>query len=872
MRPSHTFRVIPALPAKLDRLRDLALNLWWTWNHEAIELFRRLDRDLWESTGHNPVLILGTIRQERLEQVAEDDGFLSHIDRVWREFDRYLKNKGTWYQKTYSKAAEGSTGTKSGKNPQVPGERIAYFSAEFGLTESLGIYAGGLGILAGDHLKSASDLGLPLVGVGLLYQQGYFRQYLNPDGWQQELYPNNDFYNLPLTLERELSGAPIIIEVEYPGRVVKAQVWCAPVGRVPLYLLDTNINGNRPEDRDITDQLYGGDDDMRIRQEILLGIGGIRALEVLDLRPTVCHMNEGHSAFLALEQMRLLMEEHSLSFAEAREAARAGNVFTTHTPVPAGIDWFHPDLVDRYFSNYYPRLGLSRHEFLGLGRVNPNDSNGYFCMAVLAMRLANRTNGVSQLHARVSREMWQEVWPQVPIDEVPIIGITNGIHPRSWISHDMADLYDRYLGPRWIERPADLSIWERVMRIPDEELWRTHERRRERLVAFARRRLREQLEKRGSRPAEIRQAEEVLDPEALTIGFARRFATYKRATLLFRDIERLARIVGDKDRPVQIIFAGKAHPRDNPGKELIRQIIHHARRVEFRNRIVFIEDYDMVVARYLVQGVDVWLNTPRRPHEASGTSGMKATANGALNLSVLDGWWAEGYTPDTGWAIGWGEEYEDDQTDYQDQVEANAIYDLLEKEIVPLFYERGRDGLPRGWIAKMKAAMRDHAGVFNTNRMVRDYAEQCYVPSAVRSEQVMAEDLERARVLAAWKAKVRQQWGKLRVERIWADMAESQELKVGDQLQVQAQVHLGDLKPTDVAVELFYGPLDTEGLIVRARVLPMLIAQSKGMGTYIFAGAITCQTSGRHGYALRIVPQHEDLGNPFEMGLILWNA
>jgi starch phosphorylase len=872
MRPSHTFRVIPALPSKLERLRDLALDLWWTWNHEAIELFRRLDRDLWESTGHNPVLILGTIRQERLEQVAEDDGFLSHMDRVWREFDRYLKNKGTWYQKTYGKAVEGSTGTKPGKNPQVPGQRIAYFSAEFGLTESLGIYAGGLGILAGDHLKSASDLGLPLVGVGLLYQQGYFRQYLNPDGWQQELYPNNDFYNLPLTLERELGGAPLIIEVEYPGRVVKAQVWCVPVGRIPLYLLDTNISSNRPEDRDITDQLYGGDDDMRIRQEILLGIGGIRALEALDLRPTVCHMNEGHSAFLALERMRLLMEEHSLSFAEAREAATAGNVFTTHTPVPAGIDWFHPDLVDRYFSNYYPRLGISRHEFLGLGRVNPNDSNGYFCMAVLAMRLANRTNGVSQLHARVSREMWQEVWPQVPIDEVPIIGITNGIHPRSWISHDMADLYDRYLGPRWIERPADLSIWERVMRVPDEELWRTHERRRERLVAFARRRLREQLEQRGSRPAEIRQAEEVLDPEALTIGFARRFATYKRAALLFRDIERLARIVGNRDRPVQIIFAGKAHPRDNPGKELIRQIIHHARRAEFRNRIVFIEDYDMVVARYLVQGVDVWLNTPRRPHEASGTSGMKATANGALNLSVLDGWWAEGYTPETGWAVGWGEEYSDDQTDYQDQVEANAIYDLLEKEIVPLFYERGRDGLPRGWIAKMKAAMRDHAGVFNTNRMVRDYVEQCYVPSAMRSEQIMAEDLERARALAAWKAKLRQQWGKLRVERIWADMAESQELKVGDQLQVQAQVYLGDLKPTDVAAELFYGPLDTEGLIVQARVLPMLIAQSKGMGTYIFAGAIACRTSGRHGYALRLVPQHENLGNPFEMGLILWDG
>jgi starch phosphorylase len=872
MRPSHTFRVIPSLPHKLERLRTLAHNVWWTWNHEAIDLFRRLDRDLWESTGHNPVLMLGTIRQERLEQVAEDDGFMAHVDRVYREFDRYLKSKGTWYQKSY-----GSGEARSSEEPAVEvvvnaEQRIAYFSAEFGLTESLGIYAGGLGILAGDHLKSASDLGLPLVGVGLLYQQGYFRQYLNPDGWQQELYPDNDFYNLPLTLERQRSGTPLLIEVEYPGRVVKAQVWQAHVGRVPLYLLDTNIEGNRPDDRDITDQLYGGDDEMRIRQEIMLGIGGIRALDALGLRPAVCHMNEGHSAFLALERIRMLMEEHSLSFAEAREAATAGHVFTTHTPVPAGIDWFPPDLLDRYFSAYYPRLGLSRQEFLGLGRMNPSDSSGYFCMAILAMRLANRTNGVSQLHARVSKEMWQEVWPQVPQDEVPIVGITNGIHARSWISHDMADLYDRYLGPRWIERPAELSIWERVARIPDEELWRTHERRRERLVAFARRRLRSQLEQRGSRPLEIQYAEEVLDPEALTIGFARRFATYKRATLLFRDVERLARIVGDRNRPVQLIFAGKAHPKDNPGKELIRQIIHHARREEFRNRIVFIEDYDMIVARYLVQGVDVWLNTPRRPHEASGTSGMKATANGALNLSVLDGWWDEGYTPETGWAIGRGEEYGDDQADYQDEVEANAIYDLLEKEIVPLFYERGRDGLPRGWIAKMKAAMRSHAGVFNTNRMVREYTERCYVSSAERSARLADNEQERARALAAWKAKVRQQWGSVRIERLWADRTEGQELKVGDQLQVQAQVYLGELKPTDVSVELFYGPLDAEGLIVQGQVLPTLITQSKGKGTYNFAGAITCQTSGRHGYALRILPKHEDLGNAFEMGLIVWGS
>ena len=857
MRPSQTFRVIPSLPARLERLRELAFNLWWTWNYEAIALFRRLDRDLWEASGHNVVLMLGTIRQERLEQVAEDDGFLAHLERVYRQYQRYMDSQTTWYHKTRAGADDGL--------------RIAYFSLEFGITESLGIYAGGLGILAGDHLKSASDLGLPLVGVGLLYQQGYFRQYLNPDGWQQESYPDNDFYNMPLTLERQVGGAPLTVEVECPEGPVQAQVWRAQIGRVPLYLLDTNIESNTPKARDITDQLYGGDDDLRIRQEIMVGIGGIRALEALGLRPTVCHMNEGHSAFLALERIRLLMEENHLSFAEAREAAAAGHVFTTHTPVPAGIDWFPPDLIDRYLGPYYSQLGLSREEFLKLGRLNPDDPSGYFCMAILAMRLANRVNGVSKLHGRVSREIWQEVWPQAPVNEVPITSITNGIHPRSYISHDLADLFDRYLGPRWVERPADQSVWKRAERIPDEELWRTHERRRERLVAFARRRLRAQLKQRGSRPAEVRQADEVLDPEALTIGFARRFATYKRATLLLHDLERLERIVGDKERPVQIIYAGKAHPRDNPGKELIREVIHQARRPTLRNRLVFIEDYDINVARYLVQGVDIWLNTPRRPREASGTSGMKATANGALNVSILDGWWDEAYSAETGWAIGHGEEYAEDQYEYQDRVEANALYDLLEKEIIPLFYERGRDGVPRDWIAKMKAAIRDHAAMFNTNRMVREYFECCYLPSAERSQRLMANGMARAKALAAWKANLLEKWAQIRIDRLWTEGPEGQEIKVGDQLQVHAQVTLGDLKPTDVAVELYYGSLDADGMIVEGQAIPMLIAQSKGKGKYVFAGAISCQTSGRHGFALRVVPHHEDLGNPFELGLVLWD-
>lgn len=863
MRPSQTFRVIPSLPPKLERLRELAYNLWWAWNHEAIALFRRLDRDLWETTGHNPVLILGTIRQERLDQVAQDDGFLSHLDRVYREFQRYMNSHTTWYHKRVVAGAASA-------EELAARHRIAYFSLEFGLTESLGIYAGGLGMLAGDHLKSASDLGIPLIGVGLLYQQGYFRQYLNPDGWQQENYPDNDFYNMPVTLEHTLSGAPLLVEVQLPQGVVKAQVWRAQVGRVPLYLLDTNIEGNDPPNRDITDQLYGGDGDMRIRQEILLGVGGIRALEALGLRPTVCHMNEGHSAFLALERIRLLMKEHQLSFDEAREAATAGHVFTTHTPVAAGIDWFPPDLVDRYFGAQYGQFGLTRDQFLGLGRMNPDDPNGYFNMAILAMRLANRVNGVSKLHGKVSRAMWQEVWPQVPVDEVPIQSVTNGIHLRSYLSNDMIDLYDRYLGPRWIEQPGDASAWKSTPRIPDEELWRTHERRRERLVSFARTRLQAQLEKRGSRPSEIEHATEVLDPEALTIGFARRFATYKRASLLFHDVERLARIMGDSRRPVQLIFAGKAHPADNPGKQIIREIIHHARREEFRNRVVFIEDYDVNVARYLVQGVDVWLNTPRRPREASGTSGMKATANGALNLSILDGWWDEGYMPEAGWAIGNGEEYTEDQYEYQDMVEANALYDLLEKEVVPMFYERSRDGLPRQWIAKMKTAIREHAAVYNSHRMVLDYWQQSYLPSAERSEQLTADHLVRAKALSAWKTRVKKQWPQIQIQRIWTSEPETQELRVGDQLEVHADVQLGELNPTDVSVELYHGPLDSDGMIYDGQASPMLIAQSRGKGIFGFVGAIMCRTSGRHGFALRVLPHHDDLGNPFEMGLILW--
>ncbi len=852
MRPIRTFNVIPSLPPRLERLRELAYNLRWSWDWETLELFRRLDLDQWEASAHNPVRLLGMLRQEVLDEAANDDSFLSHLSRVCERYDEYMDTRKTWFRRTY---------------PQSTSPVIAYFSMEFGISESLPNYSGGLGVLAGDHLKSASDLGVPLVGVGLLYQEGYFRQYLNADGWQGELYPDNDFYTMPLSLERRNDGSPVEIQVELPGRVARAQVWRVRVGRVSLFLLDTNIEGNRPEDRDITDRLYGGDADMRIRQEILLGIGGIRALDSLKIRPDVCHMNEGHSAFLGLERVRMLMAGHNLSFGEAAEAAAAGHVFTTHTPVPAGIDVFSPELMERYFGTYYRALGLTQREFMALGRQDANNEQEPFSMAVLALHLAGKANGVSQLHGRVSRRMWKGVWPGVPEDEIPISSITNGVHPNTWVSgRDVGALFDRYLGYRWKDDPTDPMVWESVERIPSDELWRVHERRRERLVSFARQQLVAQLERQGASPAEVKTAREVLNPETLTIGFSRRFATYKRATLLFRQLDRLSRILNDRNRPVQIIIAGKAHPNDNQGKELIRQIIHFARQEEFRRQIVFLEDYDMVVARYLVRGADLWLTTPRRPLEASGTSGMKVAFNGGLNLSVLDGWWNEAYDASLGWAIGRGEEYVD--LDYQDEVEANAVYNLLEKEIVPLFYDRDVNGLPRGWIARMKNSLRALCPVFNTHRMVEEYTEAMYMPCVERSERLMAEEMIRAKELARWKSTLRSRWPELQILRVEADAPS--EVSVGSLVEVRADVHLGEIQPEDITVELFHGPVDADQRIRAGASIQMICVERHENGEYGFAGSIPCSASGLHGYSVRVLPSHEDLSTPYEPGLILW--
>jgi len=843
-----TFQVVPALPAKLQGLREMAYNLLWTWDDELRAVFRRVDRPLWEQSYQNPVLMLGSISQERLEELVNDDSFMSFYQRSYKRMQEYLEEK-TWWDKRYFESP-----------------LIAYFSAEFGISESLPIYSGGLGVLSGDHMKGVSDLGLPLVGVGLLYQQGYFRQYLTSDGWQQESYSTNDFYNLPVQQELSPDGKPVKVEVSIAGHPVKIMVWKAQVGRRPLYLLDTNLPENPQPYQDITDQLYGGDHETRIRQEIVLGIGGLRALSALGLKPVVCHMNEGHAAFLALERTRLVMKENNLNFWEALEVARAGSVFTTHTPVPAGFDLFTPDLMDRYFGDYTREVGISREEFLGLGRGNPGDSSESFNMAVLALRTSAFANAVSQLHGEVSRKLFQRFFPGLPENEVPIGHVTNGVHIRNWVSREMHQLFDRYLGTEWWEEPGNPATWAPVDEIPDEELWATHERRRERMVAVARQRLVKQMERRGASQADLERARGVLDTRTLTIGFARRFATYKRAALILRDIERLKKILLDSKRPVQIIFAGKAHPRDTQGKEVMKAIVQFCQQDDMRRNAVFIEDYDLVVARYLVQGVDVWLNNPRRFLEASGTSGMKVVCNGGLNLSILDGWWVEGYHADAGWAIGRGEDYQD--LAYQDYVESNLLYELLEKDVAPLYYDRGADGLPRHWIAKMKKSMRLLGPTFSTTRMLWEYTEKYYLPAAKYYQQLTEGQMERARQLLSWKNHLRQNWGEVRVEKVEAHR--DGQAQVGEEYEVAAEIRLGPISPNDVRVELYYGQLSADRHLSAAQSLPMQVEKDLGQGRHLYVGRIPCDHSGMHGYTVRICPLHPDLNHFAATGLIAW--
>ena len=859
----RSFTVLPALPDQLKDLDFIARNMYWSWNSDLLELFRRIDSKLWSTSGHNPVKLLGSVSQGKLDELAKNQGFLGQLQSAGEQLRSYLEQQ-TWYEKVCSKPTEPS---------------IAYFSAEFGVHECLPIYAGGLGILAGDHLKSASDLGIPLVGVGLLYQKGYFRQYLNVDGWQQEIYVENDVHNMPIEMVREENGRPLTISVEYPGRCVLAQIWCIYIGRVKLYLLDTNVDENSPMDRMITSSLYGGDRELRIRQEIMLGIGGLKALHAMGIHPTVCHMNEGHAGFMALERIRGLRNEQNMTFDEAVEATSAGNVFTIHTPVKAGLDEFRVELMDKYFGDYFPKLGINRERFLALGRILADDENEPFKMPVLALKLSSFSNGVSKLHGEISRGIWGSLWPGVPVDEVPITAVTNGIHLQGWVSDELDSLYKRYLGPTYAENTTDKSVWDAVDQIPDEEFWQIHQRCKEQLIVFARSRLKAQMQRRGSYHTELNRAEEVLDPESLTIGFARRFAGYKRGNLLFRNPRRITKLLTDKEKPVQFIFAGKAHPKDTEGKEIIRQIIHFANQEGVRRRIVFLEDYDIDIARFLVRGVDVWLNNPRRPMEASGTSGMKAAVNGVLNMSTFDGWWCEGYTKDGGWVIGDSEPYDD--RDYQDLVESQAMYNLLENEVAPLFYSRTADNLPRAWIRRVKNSIKWTAPRFNTHRMVAEYTRRFYEPSAAKWRYLTAEACARARAFSNWKTGVRQAWPEIAVKDVIIEAPNGDgcqqlshigpQLKVGSQLCIRALVRLGSIDQNDVAVEFYHGPVDTWQNIKSGSAVRMEYDHpAEQPDEHWFVGSMPCTQTGKHGVSVRVLPKHTDLIDPHEMGLIHW--
>ncbi|MBS4763296.1 MAG: alpha-glucan family phosphorylase [Brachyspira sp.] len=850
----NKYMVSPSLPKELEPLLEITKNFWWCWNQKAVNLLRTIDIDNYDEKDHNPIRILGESSQECFYNMLHDDAAMMNLAEVYDEFKTYM-NQETWYA-----SLDDSQKTEN--------EKIAYFSFEYGLHESLPNYSGGLGILSGDHLKSASDLGLPFIAVGLLYRKGYFRQYLNADGWQQEYDIENDFFNLALEKVLDSNGETMKVDVDLPGRKVYAQIWKANVGRIQLYYLDANIEENSVEDRDITAQLYGGNLETRIQQEILLGIGGIKALKKLGIKPTIYHMNEGHSAFLSLERIRQLMIDDKLDRKTAREVVFSSNVFTTHTPVTAGNDVFPIEMMQKYFVDYIKQIDMSMEEFLKLGKIDPNNQKEDFCMTVLALNLSAENNGVSELHGHVSREMWKDIWKGVPAKELPIDSITNGIHTLSWISFDMQNLLDRYLGPRWRTKPLEYGIWERVQKIPDAELWRTHERRKERLIDFCRERLKAQIINRGFTKNEINHAEQILTPEALTIGFARRFATYKRGTLLFRDIDRLKKIISNPHRPVQIIFAGKAHPHDNGGKELIKNIAEICRREEFRDHIVFLEDYDINVARYMVQGVDVWLNNPRRPLEASGTSGMKVPPNGGLNFSILDGWWDEAYDGQNGWAIGNREEYTD--LEYQDEVESNALYNVLENEIIPLYYERGRDDIPRQWVTAMKWSMQTVCPQFSTNRMVADYFNKFYTNASRRYINMTSDDFKKSKELKSWKDNIYSKWSKVSFENTMSEMP-SRNLQVGSKFEVKTIVNLGNIAPDSVRVELYHGKLSMKDEITEPTIVEMKHSSDLGNGRHSFIGSLECVNTGQSGYAIRMYPYHKDLGYKFDMKMIIWS-
>ena len=824
------------------------MNLRWSWDPRAVELFRWIDLEAWERAEHDPVRLLGLISKERFEELAEDGPFMSFLAQVQEDLDTYLEEP-RWFQ----------------QRKDTPLRQVAYFSPEFGVSEALPIYSGGLGVLAGDHLKAASDLGVPLVGVGLLYRHGYFRQALNADGWQEERYPALDPHAMPLTLLTDDNGHPLKIQVDLAGAPCVAQLWRANVGRVPLILMDSDVEENDLEERGVTDRLYGGGSEHRLRQEIVLGIGGVRALRAAGYAPDVFHSNEGHAGFLGIERMReIVSQNHDITFDEALEAVRVATVFTTHTPVPAGIDVYNADLMERYFGSYVKECDTTFERFMTLGQTSPvedvKESN--FNMAIMGIRLAGRSNAVSKLHGVVSRAIFSDLWPDIPQDESPIASVTNGVHTSTWIGPEMLEVFDRRLTRGWTE--ANNQKWHKIAEVPDAELWRARERARERLVYFVRDRLRQQLRKRGVGEGEMSWVDDVFDPSFLTIGFARRFAQYKRGTLLLSDVERLRRILLSAERPVQIVLAGKAHPLDDGGKEMIQELFHFADDPAVRARFAFIEDYDMEVGRVLSQGSDVWLNNPRRPLEACGTSGMKAALNGAINCSILDGWWDECYDGNNGWAIGSKHTYVDQ--DHQDRVEASALYDLLEREIVPRFYDRSEGPVPRRWLERMKSSVSSLGRFVTADRMLIDYVGMLYEPAAEQASTISADGWKHARDLEAWKKRIKETWGDVRVADVGGEAIAAE---LGDEREVYATVRLGRLGTDDVAVQLAHGRVGSGGEILEPEVIEMQASHcEEGMCSY--HGTFSARTAGLYGFAVRVIPSHPDLTDRMEMGLMTW--
>ncbi len=844
----HTFLIFPKIPEKLVFLEVLARNLWWCWHRDAIGLFRRINPRLWSEVGGNPIMFATRLTQERFEELARDQSFLAHLERVRSLFKQQVLTHHNYSESPYGQS-----------------DAIAYFSMEFGIHESLPIYAGGLGILAGDHLKASADMGLPLVAVGLLYQYGYFRQELDQNGWQHEKYQETDFYFLPMRRAHDINGNKVSISVAGPEGEIHAAVWKIDVGSITLILLDTNLSKNPPAIREITSRLYAGDEKLRLAQEVLLGIGGMRALNALNIFPKVCHMNEGHCSFVNLERLVQIMSAYQTELKTAMEIAARTTVFTTHTPVAAGHDEFPAELVRPYLYAFEATLGVTCDEILSWGQLKGQGADAPLSMFILGMKMAQHINGVSALHGQVARDMWKEIWPGRTEKQIPITHITNGVHLPSWLSSNIIQLLERYLGPEWYLQSADPDIIERIDAIYDEELWSAHEMNRSRLIRTCRDLARKQAIRRNEASSALSDIETVLNQDVMTIGFARRFATYKRAYLLFKDPERLMRMLTSETHPVQFVFAGKAHPLDDEGKKMIQTVVRFAEREGVRHRLIFIEDYDIHLARHLIQGTDIWLNTPRRPLEACGTSGMKAAANGVLNVSILDGWWCEGYSTSTGWRIGSGEQYSDHA--HQDSLDSQALYNILENEVIPCFYSRKNGADSWVWLKMMKASMKMAFRSFSSLAMVTQYEKRFYLPACRRFETLVQNEGAEARRLAAQRVRLRTHWDAIRIESPVKNIKGP--FRVEDNFQVFVNVYLGELLPEEVDIELYCGNVRTVDKLENAQTLQMAVVEDKGDGNYRYAGKIACDLAGRFGFTVQVTPRGDDLIK-FTPGLIKW--